>query len=86
MADAKLRLRWLSEEVDGQVVGRPAEVVLNKLRARVRELGGNPDMVAHGAQPAAYVDNPEDIEKQFMSFSDPDTTYRMLNNEAGTWP
>jgi hypothetical protein len=85
LADAKLRLRWLSDEVDGQVVGRPVEAVLNKLRSRVSELGGNPDMVTNGAQPAAYVDNPEDIKKQFMSFSDPDTTYRMLSDEAGTW-
>jgi hypothetical protein len=77
LADAKLRLQMFSALVDGDVVGRPVEAVLNNLRNRVSELGGNPDEVMRG-RPAAYVDNPE--QKNEPSYVDPNVAYETLDN------
>jgi len=76
LADAQLKYLRFSQLVQGEVVGRPVEAVLNKLRNRVIELGGDPDFLWHG-KPAAYVHNAED--KGRPTYADPDVTYERLS-------
>jgi hypothetical protein len=64
LADVELKLRWLGDLVDGDVVGRRVKSVMDELRSRRGNLGGRPGLFGDG-EAFAYVDNPEEAEEAY---------------------
>jgi hypothetical protein len=64
LADASLKLRWLGEMVNGDVVGQKAKIALDALRSRIAELGGDPH-IWNNLQAYAYVGSPEEANAAY---------------------